>query len=466
MKERTYKTKRIISLFLAALMLLSLCTAAFADTAAADTAYPEYDSIFAIGDSNSMGYGLDGYQGDSRPMLDENGNQMYKPNGDPIIEYYIHREKYLNFVEGSYPDLVADKLGIAKENRNNLSYPAFRSKDACFYLKNGVDFTNDDYFNENYRKWYIAASADSGIVPNEDIYRVGDNFVNQLKYKEGDKKLVLLYVGSSDVFFTALGAVRNKPEMADLSKSAKTIVEKLYEGYNGFLKYVPQLLQHIKKLNPEADIVMVGTFNPMKDVRLSADFELPVLDAFGVLTGLMNQNLKHWAEKYGCKFADITNVETRTLENGYVFNDLFTKTNDIIHATPEGYEYIARQILKSLEVKKPAVSRDIVVDLGAAKKIKSVIVGTTNIKNYSYKDNVLTIPYNRTNAMVMTVTADMGGGRTALFTYQLSYNKSTGYTAYKLYSSSDIVKSVTSTVTGTAKTIVNTLCSIFKPFFK
>lgn len=434
------KTRRIIALVLAMLMLCSLGVTAFAGEAQEQEKpkYQHYDSVFAIGDSNTMGYGLNGYKGNI-------GNGRY-----------VNREAYLNFVEGSYPDCVADALGVPVENRNNMSYPAFRAKDALFYLGGNVDMTEDDYYNDNYIGWYNVVDEDSGAEANHD-YTFGSNFIDQIKYKDGDKKLVLLYGGSADVFFTTSTEVmKNGFDTSDIGASAKDIVTLLVKGYQYFLEYVPALIERIKTLNPAADIVLVGAFNPAKDLKLTEDSELHLLDAIATITALMNQQYQLWAKMYNCKFADIGNVETRTLEMGLTVAAMFdTDPEKIYHATPEGYKYIARQILNELTVEKAPVTTNIVVDLGATKKVEAVTVNGIIMTNFSYNKETyeLTVPYLTTEANLLTVSVKNDDGTTALYTYQLSFGAE-GYTAYRMYATHDLAQ--------TLKNIINKVIEFFR----
>lgn len=438
-------TKRIISVLLCVLMLGSLCVCAFAEES--NSKYPHFDSIFSLGDSNTMGYGLPGYKGNY-------GSGTYT---DPY-------RTYLKGIEGCYTDAVADTLSIddSFDARVCMAYPAFRAKDMCYFL--GLDVEKDDFY-ESYKaqQWNRCVIPDSGgdgvTVDN------GPNFVNSIKAKDGDNKLILVYAGVSDVIFSSTAEVlEGGVSLDDIPGALKNLATTMWANYNSFLKYFPMLIERIQELNKDATIVIVGTFNPIKDLKLTEGTDwLPAFEGFSAITALMNQNYRQWAKEYGCKYADITNVETKTIDIDFYFLELISRDAEVLyHATPEGYQYIARQILKTLETEK-TVTTDIVVDLGSVKNISSVRVDGAVVTDYTYDGSILTIPSSVPIAKTLTVTEKRDNG-TFLITYQLSYD-GTGYNAYRLYATRDInytFKSIISTIMSLIKPIIDSLFGFLK----
>ena len=422
--------KRTVSLLLCILLLTSVSLCAFADT---PPVYRKYNSVFSIGDSNTMGFGLPGYKGNY-------GSGIYT---DPY-------KTYLKGVEGCYCDIVADALGIddSFEARMNMAYPAVRAKDACWFLGAADESIMDgDVFFESYRNDYETHE----LTDNRDVH-----FLDRMKSSD----LILVYAGASDVFYSSfrvLNIMENSGEVneSDLSEVAPALAELMWNGYKSFNIYVPMLIEYIREQNPTADIAVIGTFNPVKDLKIDADDLFSVFNAASVISDLMNSSTKAWAEQYGCIYVDISNVETLTIQNGYVMADLYRGDPEYIyHATPEGYRYIARQILKALETDKKSTT-DIVVDLGSVKSVSSVLVDGFPITDYTYEGSILTVPSSVPIAKTLTVTEKTDSG-TFLVTYRLSYN-GTGYDAHRLYAAKDI--------NYTFKGIFNTLMSFIKPIF-
>ena len=414
-------TKRIISVLLCVLMLASLGIGAFADTPPSEQKYPHFDSMFTIGDSNAMGYGLSGYQ----------GNPAIKGVGvwDDSQNYTVF--DYLHGVKGSFPELVASALGIAREDHNVFAYSAVRAKDALYFLGGDVDMSTDKFFpitmdewmpvylldsNDAYdtetvwhqwREWKKSDDPEKGESPVLSIPK-GDVFINQLSAKPDDNKLVLMYSGASDVVFSSMTEALAKLEsLDDIAGALTDVVGIMWKNYMGFLQNVPKLIERVQELNPTCTLVVVGTFNPIKDLKISEDIWLPVFDAFSLITSLMNQSYKVWAKEYGAIYVDITDAETATLEQGLTVDRIFSGDNPelIYHATPEGYKYIARQILSALELEKTSTT-DIVVDLGSVKNVSSVILGISKCNNYSFdpETHTLTVPCSYVGEKLLTVT--------------------------------------------------------------
>lgn len=471
--------KRIISMLLCVIMLASISVSSFAITPPCDAEYPQFDSMFTIGDSNAMGYGLDGYY----------GNPHYSTEGNNVNDYTDF--SYLNGTYGAFPQLVQEALGIDRAKHNAMTYPAERAKDALYYLGGDVDMSTDKFFpitmsewmpvylldsNDDYdtetvwhqwREWKLDKSADKGESPVIGIPK-GDVFINQLKAQPDDNKLVLMYSGIADIFFSSVQLTLNDPEVDgdDLVAMIAALAKYMWNNYYEALQSVPALIEQVKKLNPDCTLVLIGSFNPIKDLKLSDDGWLPIFDAMSAITSLFNQHNKQWAEEYDALYVDITNVETRTLSEGYSFDMLFSDNPEpIYHATPEGHEYIARQILKALELDKTSTT-DIVVDLGSVKDVSSVVVGGQIVSGYTFdkETHTLTVPCDSTTERVMTVTEKREDGSVYLAMYQLSYGED-GYTAYRMYATRNVTETFTNiirSIWSVCKSIIDSLFGLFR----
>lgn len=421
-------SKKIISVLLAALMLCSAGVCAFA---APDTEYLHFDSVFAIGDSNAMGYGLTGYQ-----------DYANKP--------------YLHFIEGTFSYHVAEALNIPYENRYGLTYPALRTQDALHFLGNDIDVSADPFYvNPQFYSWWISPMvADAGAD--------GQSFVRELSEKPGDKKLVILYAGASDVFYSSIRETVQDFGTSDID-DIEALAAQMWENYRKFLENFPKLVEHIYSLNKNCTIVIVGTFNPMKDLKIKSGDALPAFEAVSAISELMNSHYRAWAKEYGCLYADISNVETATLEKEITY-DSFTTIDPVAvyHATPEGYKYIARQILKQLEAEKKPVTADIVIDLGSVGSIGSVKVDGMTVNNYSFdsETHTLTIPYSYTTARSVTVTENRSDGSVYLVSYTLTWGEN-GYTAHRTF----VTKDAKLTFTRIVDYIRNAIRKIFSSLF-
>ena len=84
---------------------------------------------------------------------------------------------------------------------------------------------------------------------------------------------------------------------------------------------VEQILQELRALNPDAQIILVGYYNP-----------LPFLPTYGRHFRLLNRSVKALAQQYGADYVSIP----------------YTSTANDGHPTVCGHKYIARQILKAV----------------------------------------------------------------------------------------------------------------------
>lgn len=445
--------KRTLSIALCLVMLLSTGAAAFAGNT--PPTYQKFDSVFAIGDSNTMAYGLPGYKGNpaARHADDFNSANNWTEN------------EYLHGIDGSYPQLVSEALGLDNTVACDvMAYPAFRAKDMLYFLGGDVDMSNDSFF-----QGYVTRSDGWCDSILKDICSSREQpynpyFTDILSSKNDGENLILVYAGASDVFFSSLSGVDLSGDIGD---AILGFVKTMWNNYWEFLDTFPALMDRLLKLNPNATIVIIGTFNPVKDLKISEDIWLPVLDAMSAITGLMNKNYQAWAEEYGCLYADISNVETATLEQGLTVAKMFSGDDPelIYHATPEGYKYIARQILRELELDQ-TVSTDISIDLGSVKDVSSVTVGGKIVKDYSFNSetHTLTVPYDSKDVKLVTVTEKRENG-TYLATYQLSWSDDDGYTAYRMIASRNVFETVT-TILNPFLSFFKSIFSIFTGFFK
>ena len=443
--------KRIVSLLLVAIMVATLCPVVFA--AAETTGYRHFSSIVTLGDSNAMGYGLNGYK----------GNPQYAALHDKDTSlHYTDSQYLLGGVEGSFPQVVAETLGVDAANCTNISYPAFRSKDMFYFLGGNVDMSNDSYFKASYTVRFKPAVIDSwrdkngkktAFVPSEKTMGqgygidVGDYFINKLK--TGDKdQLVILYAGAADVMFASLQQMIGLIDKENIVGSVAKIVKMLGDNYASFKTYVPKLMERIRELNPDCTIALLGTFNPTKNLSISDDVYLPLFNSMASVTEKMNCCYAKWAKATdNCVYVDIANVETSTLDKKITVESLINAlqdidaadfyVEDIYHATPAGYRYIARQITDQFanDAKRPCAN--IVVDMGSLDLVESVKLDGKCVRySFNRSNQKLTVPCWRINAKTLTITGEKNGQSIACV-YKLDWSLCGGYTALQVYATND-----------------------------
>ena len=450
--------RKIISFVLCLVLLTALAVPAMASHKRG------FDRIFSIGDSNGMAFGMRGYKGGE---IGEDGM---------VIKDSIYtNDLYLNGVPGSYTDAVRIGLGLNRKNCNAMTYPAFRIKDALYYLDAGE---MDAYHTALYSDRYIYCDRDAYRNFDEEdplgvIYDTADSMFIK-KAKQGKHPLFLCQSCSSDLFFSLIEqALRGLLETNPLELPAyiESSVESFWTARSEFRQDYPALIERLQELNGHATIALIGMFNPLKDLYITDINYLPLFNAFDLVIEQINRDIAGFAEEYGCIYVDIPNVETYTLGENVSLLDVLIGKADIqmiYHATPAGQQYIARQILDRLSSVSLPETHSVSVDLCGTNRVDRVLLDGEPVSDYTLEKTILTVPCADNTAKSLTVMAKNEKGGLDMKTYQLSWQDDEGYTAYRRYGKNgllpittklaDTVRSaVSSTVSTTVKVLKNVL---------
>lgn len=349
--------KRALALCLTAAIIISaMCVGALA----AGTGVKQYRTYAVIGDSIPSGYGL------------ETSNAP---------DYKNLKVSHGELVVGSYPQLVAADVGAA--NTYVLARCGFRTTEVLRMI------------DKNYR--YDSAS-DSMLSTLSQMYIDDHKFANDVKsvnasdtvtklqaqYAAGVKAadLITVNLGSNDTMTYALNrmeAFLATKTSCPLLKVAETQLKSfgtlgqaldtmltvagqinqttqalavlsasLVQGYNNFKINFPILIRDIQRINPNAKLLVVGMYNPFRNVKLS-DASLVKIGAMADnVVNLMNTYMAvtcPLASKYD--YVDVTGTEAyqfQTILSGK-FTDNFIRN---VHPTAAGYVYMEKQIIASL----------------------------------------------------------------------------------------------------------------------
>ena len=279
-----------------------------------------------------------------------------------------------------------------------------------------------------------------GHVYNPDTCGKCGNIIELIQKAD----LITVQLGMCDIFYRAYRIVSNGGMLADglkfdlssaqaIKDLVQTAVTEMKFGYEYWKTHYPLILDKIQELNPDATVVMVGAFNVVNQLTITDDTLAPIGSLITAITAGMNKCFRQWAEEYNILFADVTNTETQAAENDWSILGKFTGT----HPTQKGYDYMTRCILAQLP---PQEENDgINVDLGRFDRVDYVLVNGVPVKDYTMEGFMLHVPYASTQAGNLTIGVKNDDGTVAMQTYQLVYKSDTGYTAYRIYGSNDIV---------------------------
>ena len=363
------KLKSTLSLALALLLTLScfaLC-GGVADTSVEQYGAEEVDGkigYLAIGDSIGKGCGSLG------SYLDQNGEPTGESAPGGQYDNYYQRK-----VEGSYPALIAEAVGCdipyymnEAENPGGtywpLCFPGMTTAMVLDLLGVEDDFTDSDLKYPYYKEMLEYFGYSEPMTIGEDTYPGSfagyyedDNveYINSQPYildaekralddageRQGfgspvgrcgniieliqKSRLITIEIGMCDVFyrtyriatkggFLAENAKIDVSDTESVAKLIEVIGAEMSEGLTHWRTCYPLLLATIKKLNPDATIVMLGSFNTVNQLRITNDDAIPLGDIVSVITNRMNEYYQKWAKDFGVIYADISNTEPYEME--------------------------------------------------------------------------------------------------------------------------------------------------------
>ncbi len=447
--------RQALALVLTLALALGCASTAFAATKDTVQQYGTKGGYLAIGDSISRGCGAEGF------YIGDNGE--YLPEGEGQYGNYALRN-----VQGCVPYQIAQAVGckapMDMTDRDAtywpFTYPGMTTAVTLDLL--GVDdgFT-DTKLNYAYYKDMLEYFGYEGSI---DGVRDGDSYSQVSQSRGGCGKcgnimelipradLITVQLGMCDIFYRAYRIISNGGMLADglqfdlsspeaIVNLVETAISEMKNGYEYWEKNYPVLIEKIMELNPDATIVMVGSFNLVNQLTITDDTIAPIGSIITAITAKMNAMYRKWEKEYGVLYADISNTETLATENDWALLGDFKDHSFVgTHPSQKGYDYIVRQILDVLPDADD--SKEIKVDLGRFTKVDTVLVNGIPVSNYTLDGFVLTIPYSLPGATSLTITVNNDDGTVAVQTYELVYRIGEGYTAYRVIGNNDVVGQV------------------------
>lgn len=335
--------KQLASLLFSAALLLALAVPAFAeDPAAADVpadqpqaeqpaaqaetaaeeTQPEASAQYtyvALGDSITAGVGLTDLKFNLAPI----GYDL-APN-------------FQGYSSQCYVAKVANSLGLDRQHAINLGLPGLMSTDMLDLVRTGAM----PQMNQPSGTYYIYPEYQE-YIRNADIVsiQIGSNDAlvpcivglgNATNWKS--EKLANAVVSGSlrNFTFETLNSFLNDLSALKLTRAESAATNKLLTSgmkeicstaYNEVTANLPQIVQGIRELNPDAQIVLLGYTNPV-----------PLLPAWADYFSRLNKFEKELAAKEGLTYVAIPCAQTAM--DG--------------HPTVAGQSYIGRQVSRALK---------------------------------------------------------------------------------------------------------------------
>lgn len=296
--------KRLASLLLAAAMLVLLAVPAFAEDGHAYT-------YVALGDSITTGVGL----------KDTHFSSTAKS--------YDVQENYHDYSKDCYVARVADALGLDRDHAVNYGMPAAMSSNILDLVRTGSTASGVAYYDlPTLRQELADADLITLLIGSNDTVLQLMGAMGKATNGKATKLLIPLLTGTMREM--NLQTLRKGLENLDLTpEELKAALKLLDSGMEEIcdqtrdqtVANVEQILQELRALNPDAQIILVGYYNP-----------LPFLPTYGRHFRLLNRSVKALAQQYGADYVSIP----------------YTSIANDGHPTVCGHKYIARQILKAV----------------------------------------------------------------------------------------------------------------------
>jgi len=384
-------TSRITAVFLAMVFAVSILSPT---VLAKNNTKSENHAYTFLGDSIASGYAL---------MWDTPWSSELTPDTNRGGWVYWKRPMGLHqVVPDSYPAIVAEALGITTDNQineyyNNVARCGIRTTELRRFLDPEYNAEMAKDTDDEGNRLILNEDGYAGMTKSE-LYEI----VNETQSMIKKSKLVTLNIGSNDLTHAVtddgpyklqqiLAKEKKTISTYALEEAAKeilseggdwteilvkaiswaetvdTLPETLYAYTSSLLEAVETYNENIKEivkliyeLNPDVTLVMVGFYNPFKDIQLT-DLDLIKLGELGdTVTDSLNQKLKNLTpyalgSEYDYRYVDVSDV---TL-NGFSKNLLKYLTDGSIkdfaadfkaqsHPGKAGHQYIADQILEAL----------------------------------------------------------------------------------------------------------------------
>jgi len=328
---------RALSIILALMMLFS--TMSFAASADDELIYT------ALGDSNASGYGMDAYL--------ENAAPAHAKEGD--------------LIEGSYVQLFSEAIGADKVNV--CTHCAWRSNE---FLR----ATDPSY---QCAKWDNQFFEALGFVTRQAAQEISDRIAPAVK--EAD--VITVNYGSNDLFTQAIVKMSydydfdaildidmpeeiNEESLSELFMQLLSVLGapadilhqfELYLGENlkSFEENMPKILDYISAENPDAEVYVLGVFNPLNLGIATDDGDvLSLITTTDILMATANSFLMKLCAQYeNCTFVDVGSPECygpSALDLDLLIagdDDVKFSALKVVHPNEKGHEYIANCLIES-----------------------------------------------------------------------------------------------------------------------
>lgn len=267
--------------------------------------------------------------------------------------------------KAAYGTKLAAALGLDAEQYSAQGIEGLRAEDLRAILD--ANYTADAYGQALFGADIEALRAElTAEIAKADLITVGfgNNAIINYTLAQLDAKAEMdwaRYVGADGAAAIAdaiaeLNAYLAETMGAEAADLVTTAIESYAYAYVGFVCNYPEAVNAIKAINPDAQVVLVGMYNPMENAAVEVEgVTVPVGEFVGALVDLCNVHYTAYAMATGnAIYVDAADVEmaapfTGAMDPAALTYKLLNADTDLV-ATAAGHEYIAAQIMNALNV--------------------------------------------------------------------------------------------------------------------
>ncbi|MBE6539753.1 MAG: hypothetical protein E7674_03330 [Ruminococcaceae bacterium] len=336
------------------------------------------DSFYvSFGDSNVNGIGLDGYKETNNLENNLNGIGQYIEDSAPALlakELFGEnwKEHFAPYAQGGIR--VEDLYLILGGEIEADQY--FNERVSTILLKGTVEATREDYIATLKKADLISFVIGGGNVTTFVGYQIEKAAAGEalsamdwaaIGYTQSEiaeiKEFLEMAVPMADMLGLMDKYVPEDMEIENPALFASVLIESMLYGYASYNYYYPLVLDQIRAINPDAQLLILGMFNPVDDwnTTITVDGEEKFINIGGIASNLIDaanlQSLAFALTNDNTSFVDIRDTVT-FLDAEYAGKDaptfgeyydaVMTENGKMVHADEEGHKFIFNQMLTAI----------------------------------------------------------------------------------------------------------------------
>ena len=280
----------------------------------------------------------------------------------------------------NYGKLLADEIGY--DSYGKLENAGLRAEDVRYILDE--TYVPDAYGKENVKNVEELRALYTSEIEKADLITVGVGNVTPFVFAQiqrvvtgkapyemdwaklvGEDHVQYIEMALNEVDKYLAGAELGKVMSIDLTEVMSVAAESYAYAYAGFALNYAEMLNDIHEINPEAEVIVVGSYNPLSELAIEIEGEETVVGEYiDYLVELMDfQFLAYSMLTPNTTFVEVNETEVEKTYTGMtaLAMDIFLG-NVKLNPSANGHEYIKTQILEVLDITVDGLIGDVNLD--------------------------------------------------------------------------------------------------------